>query len=1181
MKKLFYSLVLCVIAAIPAFAQETVTVYDGDATNAYVPVYGFYADAFNKCEYIMPADDLSELTGSTITKMVWYMTTPPEAVWGGNFQVYLKEVEENVASTSFYGTDGATLVFEGPLDGTSGTLEIEFANDFTYEGGNLLVCVYQVEKGTYKSATFAGAAATGAAVSNYNYSSLEAITSGTVRDFLPKTTFEFVPSSGVVYYKPKNVQVTPGVNDAVVTWDAGADETSWAVEYKKAADEEWTSAGTVTEKTITLDALENGTQYDVRVKSIYADGESGWTVASFATLACEASDMGEVEYILTDSYGDGWNNNHLQIFLHGTNVMVADLFIPGGVNGTPNDNLLEGIVNLCYGVEYDLVWVAGSYSYETGFTLTAPSGEVIYEFQGTGSSSGPTPTPGVLTTFTIQQVTCPRPTGVVVENITYNSADVSWLPGAEEQDLFQVIYAKGDVAAADITMEPVQANDPFVTLTGLEENSHYSVYVRSVCSEEDMSIWTKVVTFDTPLRFPLPENLYVNQITKNSAVANWTGDAPAYNFRYRPKTGLDEGFEYGGDDELPAGWIPAGLTNLDADGDGNAWQVLKITDWNMGGTPLTAAAGDYCIVSESRTIADGSYVTGDNWLISSKVALDGTLEVSAADLGADYAESFSVMISTTGTAPADFVALETVNTPGALSSWQKYEYDLSAFEGQEGYVAIRHQPNGTSGYILMIDEFKIVSESAGEEWIYVNNTTSPVTMEGLAAGTTYECQVQGAYEDGNSLWTDLVYFTTTSVDAMPASVTVDNITATTADVNVVGSQDRYNIRYRTAAIQNGVVEDFMGYETGDCPTGWTLIDADGDGQNWYVWNLTLDDGTTQTTFSSNSYINNYGALTPDNWAITPQSTLGTTVQFDAWGQDPSYAGEHFQVYVSTTGTEIADFTPISEEIVATGDQTTYTFDLGPYAGEQGYIAIRHFNVTDMYILNVTNFYMAGETPDVPAGEWTVVENVEVPYTIEGLAPETKYEVQVQGIYEAKATTDWTQSVFFTTLASDGMNEFYVVGSFNGWNQTEEGGRIELVENEDGTEYTGQVTLDADAEFKIITPAEDGGWIWYGGEDANGVGYFEVNEAMLGIDIALMDGSNFKVVDAGDYTITVKAARAINEPLVMVITKTPNAISTIAVDSQSNEWYNLNGQKLNGKPVTPGIYINGGKKVIVR
>ena len=1179
MKKLFYSLVLCVLAAMPAFAQETVTVYDGDATNAYVPVYGFYCDAFQKVEYIMPADDLSEMQGATLTKMVWYLASPAEAAWGGNFQIYLMEVEEATATAFQADLSGATLVYEGPLDGTGETIELEFANDYTYEGGNLLIAVHQVEKGTYKSATFTGANALGAAVQGYSYSSLDQVNMNT-RDFLPKTTFEYVPSSGVVYYKPKNLQVNEiGTNSAVVAWEAGSNETSWAVEYKKAAEEEWTAAGTVNEKTITLDALENGTQYDVRVKAIYADGESGWTTTTFATLACEESDMGEVEYVLTDSYGDGWNNNHLQIFLHGTNVMVADLFIPGGVNGTPNDNLLEGVVNLCYGVEYDLVWVAGSYAYETGFTLTGPAGEEIYAFQGTGSS-GPTPTPGVLTTFTIQQVTCPRPTGVVVENITYNSAVVSWIPGAEEQDLFEVIYAKGDVAADAIDMTPIQTNDPFVTLTDLEENSHYSVYVRANCGADDgASIWTKVVTFDTPLRFPLPQNLLVNDITKNSAVASWTGDAPAYNFRYRPKTGLDESFEYG-EDELPDGWIPAGLTNLDADGDGNAWQVLKITDWNMGGTPLTAAAGDYCIVSESRLISDGNvYVTGDNWLISSKTALDGTLEVSAADLGADYAESFSVMVSTTGNNPEDFVALETVNTPGALNTWQKYEFDLSAFEGQEGYVAIRHQSNGSTGYILLIDEFKIVSESAGEEWIYVNNTTSPVTMEGLAAGTTYECQVQGAYEEGNSLWTDLVYFTTTSADAMPASVYVDNITANSGDVNVVGSQDRYNIRYRTAAIQNGVVEDFMGYETGDCPTGWTLIDADGDGQNWYVWNLTLDDGTVQTTFSSNSYINNYGALTPDNWAITPQSTLGAAVQFDAWGQDPSYAGEHFQVYVSTTGTEIADFTPISEEIVATGVQTTYTFDLGPYAGEQGYIAIRHFNVTDMYILNVTNFYMAGETPDVPAGEWTVVENVEVPYTIEGLDPETKYEVQVQGIYDAKATTEWTPSVFFTTTADEGITELYVVGSFNGWNQTEDGGRIQLTADEEGN-YVGTVELEANAEFKLITPSEDGGWIWYGGEDANQVGFFWIDANLLGQPISLMDGANFRIYEAGTYNITVSEARGLNEPLVMVIDKV-TGIENIAVDSQSNEWYNLNGQKLNGKPVTPGIYINGGKKVIVR
>ena len=1158
-----------------AFAQETLTVYDGDATSEYVPVYGFYADAYNKCEYIMPAADLSEMQGATLTKMTWFMATPSEAVWGGNFQIYLMEVEKAAPDAAFTDLTGATCVYEGPLDGTGETIAIEFANDFTYEGGNLLVAVYQTATGTYKRGFFAGTEVEGAAISNYNYGNLDNITAGTARNFLPKTEFEFTPSSGVVYYKPKNLQATEiGTNSAVLTWEAGADETSWGVEYKKAADEEWISAGTVTEKTLTLDALENGCKYDVRVKAIYADGESGWTQISFATLACELTDMGEVEYTLTDTYGDGWNGNKLQIFLAGTDVLVAELTIPHA-SGAPNeDNLLQGTVNLCYGVDYDLVWVAGSYSYECGYELIGPEGETIAEFHGTGSS-GTTPTPGVITTFQIHMNTCPRPTGVVVENITYNSATVSWIPGTEEQDLWEVAYGEGTNFNPDQeNYAPVQVNDPFYTIEGLQENTTYSVYVRSRCTEDDQSRWTNVVTFTTPLRFALPENLMVTNITAKSAVASWTGNSPAFNFRYREKTGLDESFEA---ETAPTGW------NI------NSWVVMPISQYNMGGTPLFAADGESCMASVSVNDQTGEAIGVDNWLISPKVDLAGTLEFYVADLGANYVENYGIYVSTTGTATSDFVALEdNIATqglmPSAVANWEKKEFDLSAFDGQQGYIAIRH--HDAAGYYLFVDAVKIAGENIGAEWTYVNNITAPVTMEPLAPSTTYECQVQGVYDEGVSAWTDVVTFTTVAADALPENLQVDDITATSAFATWDGSQDTYNIRYRTAGQADSYFEGFeYGLPSGEFPveSGWTAVDADGDGYTWYTF--TPDDNTNQYVFdascmTSASYMGT--ALTPDDWLISPQLQLGGTLSFQVRAQDPSYAAEHYAVYVSVGNpTDLSSFVELIPEAVSTGTYQEITADLSEYEGQVGYIAFRHFNCTDEFRLNIDNVaitYGGGVEP----GEWVVVEGVTSPYQIEGLDPETTYEVQVQGVVDELNTTEWTKSAFFTTLAGEaGMDEFYVVGTFNDWNQEENGGRVELAESEPGV-YTGSVTLEANAEFKVITPSEDGGWIWYGGLDENQVGYFWIDNELFGQAIALTDGANFRINEGGQYVITVmEAGRGINEPLVMIIDKV-TGIDTVGVDGQgSNEWYNINGQKLSGKPVIPGIYINGGKKVVVK
>jgi hypothetical protein len=1178
MNKKLLSLLLFVIAAFTtAFAQETLTVYDGDASNSYVPIYGLYCDSYLKCEYVIPATELQDMTGATITNLTWYLKTVASGDWGAaNFQVFLKEVED--ATLSAYSGPG-TIVYEGALDGTQPEMNIEFDASYVYNGGNLIVGVYNLVKGGWKSAYFYGTTVEGQCVQGYSGTSLEDVTAN-ARAFVPKTCFTYVPAGTVVYNKPINLQVTDITpNSAKLTWEAGGTETSWGVQYKKAADEEWTSAGTVSVKEITLDALANGTAYDVRVKAIYADGESGWLNGTFQTPVCEASDMGEITYELTDTYGDGWNGNKLQIVYNG--VVVEELTLTTGGKDEP----IVGTVALCYGVDYDLVWVAGSYGYECGFTITGPDGSVIYEFHGTGTSSGGSPTAGVLTTFQINQVTCPRPTNLAASDIVYNGAKLTWTPGNDEQDAWEVVYGAAGFNPDEATPVAV-SGEATCNLTDLTENTAYTAYVRGNCGENDKSVWSDPVNFTTPEQFPLPTELTISDITAKSAVGNWVGTAESYNFRYRVKGGVEKFFEESFEGDV-AGWSVTGDT----------WGLMPIANYTMSGTPLFAADGESCLASCSL---DGNYapLDIDNWAITPEIDLKGTLEFYVADLGEGLTENYSVYVKIGD----ELTALaEGLTTPGAMpasvGAWDKKTFDLSAYEGQTGSIAFRHQHSSDNeeGYYFFLDAVSINGADIPDgEWITMEGVTSPVDIEGLTPNTTYEAQVQAIYGENLSGWTESVDFTTLNNDAIPAYVDVDEITGTTATVYVEGSQDTYNIRYRKVGEINQINEDFETMTTGsNPPEGWTMIDADGDGKCWYGWapeSVTDNSGNPVVNGAAGITSASYQgtALTPDNWLVTPKVNLGGTVSFMYRGQDPSYAAEHFAVYV-TTGDDpyyIDSYVQVGEETVAGTTLAEFTADLSEYEGQAGFIAIRHFNCTDMFRLNIDDFVYNHNDLENVVYEWTTVENVEVPYTITGLEMLTDYELQVQGVYESKATTEWTPSVYFTTtdeVVVPEYNEFYVVGTFNDWNQTEEGGRIELVANEEEYEFIGTVELEANAEFKIITPFENG-WKWFGGADDNQVGYFLITTSQLDNPIDLMDGSNFRVEEAGEYTITVRekmVPRGVQEPLQMIVTKTQTGISTVGVDYNSNEWYNLNGQKLNGKPTAPGIYINGHKKVIIK
>ena len=220
-------------------------------------------------------------------------------------------------------------------------------------------------------------------------------------------------------------------------------------------------------------------------------------------------------------------------------------------------------------------------------------------------------------------------------------------------------------------------------------------------------------------------------------------------------------------------------------------------------------------------------------------------------------------------------------------------------------------------------------------------------------------------------------YTWTLAGATPATATGTSVTATwstpgTYNVIVSTTLSGTLLRDTLAVTVHGcTINSFpytMGFENTDDLTCWNIIDNDNDG---YSWDYTAVPHSGTQSFGSASYINNIGALTPDNWLVTPPIQLSSghnyTLTWYDGAIDSAYYDEHYSVYISTTGNNASNFTgtPLFQTTLTTVSFTQRTIDLSSYAGQTVYIAFRHHNSTDVYWLllddititqsNITNY----------------------------------------------------------------------------------------------------------------------------------------------------------------------------------------------------------------------------------
>ena len=596
----------------------------------------------------------------------------------------------------------------------------------------------------------------------------------------------------------------------------------------------------------------------------------------------------------------------------------------------------------------------------------------------------------------------------------------------------------------------------------------------------------------------------------------------------------------------------------------------------------------------------------------------------------------------------------------ATPEWTLYTFDLSAYEGQNGYVAIRHF-NCTDQDLLCVDDIEITAP--GGTWTTISgNTDKNKVLKNLAKLTSYQVSVQAVYSGGSSAWTG-TRFSTTNENPAPAELVADPIGQQTATISWYGLSDSYDVLYRYE-VKDGPQYFFEDFEGGFLEKGWS-VQTEGEGDGWEdgfnpqnSFRYTAVSGSnTAAAFSWRG-----SAIDADNWLITPPVTFGNMLKF--WVRTSPGYPDDYEVLLSTSGNAIANFTVTLQAMTtapAVNGWSRIEIEIpDTYVDTDGYIAIHHVKYDGNYLL-IDDFGMFGANEGDESAGWETVsiDNPAQGYNsieLTGLIPNTPYDYKIIG--HMAGEEDAVSIV--ATFTTEGMDELELVDNADNtptiealhglvdvnvslpgrtlkagkWNTLclpcnvkLTGGKLDGVTVDvrklAGAELDGK-TLNLDfqsvtelvagtpylimPETDITEPVFENALIRKGenpstftidGEDVkvslkgtykpltfsatdkttlilrNGDFYYVVNGSYVNAQRAYL---SFTGIHAGNPA----SASTKEYEFKTNLDEDPTAIVELLGLSEDNgAWYDLNGRKLAGKPVQKGVYINNGKKSIIK
>lgn len=226
---------------------------------------------------------------------------------------------------------------------------------------------------------------------------------------------------------------------------------------------------------------------------------------------------------------------------------------------------------------------------------------------------------------------------------------------------------------------------------------------------------------------------------------------------------------------------------------------------------------------------------------------------------------------------------------------------------------------------------------------------------------------------------------------------------------------------------------------------WSLVDDDGDGNDWTWFNAGGAQGGVAASASWAS-----SPLTPDNWMISPafdlSSASGTLLlTWQVYAQDQSWAAENYTVYVGTSdniGDLVTSPVNFTEVLTTSNGYMNRSLDVSSLAGNSAvYVAFRHHDVTDQFRMNIDNVQVIAPLDNdvevVVAGMAPNVSLQDAPFNIQaivrsnGINTMTSYDLS----YTVNGGAATSANITGTSLD---LFESEVVTHPNAWTPSEAG-----------------------------------------------------------------------------------------------------------------------------------------------